>query len=94
MQSVGERKEEGFFVLVVLDLGSRERACRRNDRQERGQTGMIGFCPGNAGLEIGDVAFDLGGAAIADGAVADDAVAKAAAEPGGNVCLLYTSRCV
>ena len=59
VQRLGERGQIGFFVLVMLDLGARQCARGRYDRQEGGQARMLVLGLGDAGLEILDVAQNL-----------------------------------
>ena len=55
MQAVGERPQQALLVRIMLVLGVRQRACRRDDWKECARD--LGF--GGGGLEVGDVAFDL-----------------------------------
>jgi hypothetical protein len=55
VQAVGERAEQAPLVRVMLVLRVRQRARRRDDRQE----GARDLRFGRRGLEVGDVALDL-----------------------------------
>lgn len=84
VQRVGERHQVGFLVLVVLDLGARERACRRDDREEAREPRVLALRFGDACFQVGDIAgYLLLG--IFDRTVDDDAIAEPLGKPGGRV---------
>ena len=55
VQAVGERPQQALLVRIIFVLGVRQRAGRRDDRQEgAGDVGFSYSC-----FEVGDVALDL-----------------------------------
>jgi hypothetical protein len=87
MQRVGEREQIARFILVVLDLGARKRARRRDHWQEAGQRRMLSPRFGKPGGDVVNVAADLVAAAISERAIDHDAIAEPFAQTGDRIVL-------
>ena len=87
VQRLGEREQIGLLVLIMFDLGARQRACRRDHGQESSERRVLLFGLGDSGFDVLDVASDLIGAGVTERPVDDDAVAEPFAEASCDIVL-------
>ena len=87
VQGFGEREQVGLLVLVVLDLGTGQRTCRRHYRQEAGKSGVLLLGNGEASREVLDVAADLALARVGNWLVNNNAIAEPLAQARRGIVL-------